>query len=188
MTLTSLKKFAYDREKSLDNGTNSYYTIKVRIRTKGVGMKKAEEMARKVVLATTKIDGAYYLFARKLGMKEHILTVLYALDDGKPHTQKQIGEDWLIPKTTVNTCVGELVDSGYVRLLAGAGTREKTIVLTEEGRLYTERIMKCVYESERAAMDRTLEAYSPEFAEAVDYFAECIRDEFQSRLSKEGHD
>ena len=39
-------------------------------------MKKAEEMARKVVLATTKIDGAYYLFARKLGMKEHILTVL----------------------------------------------------------------------------------------------------------------
>ena len=152
MTLTSLKKFAYDREKSLDNGTNSYYTIKVRIRTKGVGMKKAEEMARKVVLA------------------------------------KQIGEDWLIPKTTVNTCVGELVDSGYVRLLAGAGTREKTIVLTEEGRLYTERIMKCVYESERAAMERTLEAYSPEFAEAVDYFAECIRDEFQSRLSKEGHD
>lgn len=151
-------------------------------------MKKAEEIARQVILATTKIDGAYYLFARKFGMKEHILTVLYALDDGMPHTQKQIGEDWLIPKTTINTCVKELTSAGYVRLLSAQGTREKTIVITDAGKLYTERILKCVYESERAAMERTLEVYSPEFADAIDYFAECIRDEFQNRLSKKGND
>ena len=53
-------------------------------------MKNADDTARQVIFATTKIDGAYYLFARKQGTKEHILTVLYALDDGKPHTQKQI--------------------------------------------------------------------------------------------------
>lgn len=151
-------------------------------------MKNADDTARQVILATTKIDGAYYLFARKQGTKEHILTVLYALDDGKPHTQKQIGEDWLIPKTTINTCVTELIRAGYIRLLSEPGTREKTIALTKEGKLYTERILKCVYESERAAMARTLKKYSPEFADAVDYFAECIRDEFQNRLLKEEND
>ena len=153
----------------------------------GVGMKKAEEMARKVVLATTKIDGAYYLFARKLGMKEHILTVLYALDDGKPHTQKQIGEDWLIPKTTVNTCVGELVDSGYVRLLAGVGTREKTIVLTEEGRLYTERIMKCVQNRSGRRWSARLRLI-PLNLPKLSTILQSIATNFRNRLSKEGHD
>ena len=37
-------------------------------------------------------------------------------------------------------------------------------------------------------MARTLKKYSPEFADAVDYFAECIRDEFQNRLLKEEND
>ena len=145
-------------------------------------MDKTYEAVRRLMLATTKIDGAYYYFSRRLGIKENVLTLLYALDDGAPHTQKQICEDWQIPKTTVNTNVQELVKAGHVMLLPGEGTREKTICLTDQGKSYTRRIMRIVYEAEQAAMEQVLSGFSPEFVDAMDQFAECLCREFQSRL------
>lgn len=62
---------------------------------------------------------------RKLGVKGNALALLYALNDGRAHSQKQISEDWLIPKTTINTIVKEFTDIGYVTLLAGEHTKEK---------------------------------------------------------------
>lgn len=90
-------------------------------------MEKTLAEIRRLMLATTKIDGAYYLFSRRLGIKENVLVLLYALDDGKPHSQKQICEDWLVPKTTINTNVKELVRAGYVMLYPGAGTGRKSL-------------------------------------------------------------
>ena len=66
----------------------------------------ADEIARRVrrlMLHITQMDGAYYYFSRKLGYKENLLYLLYALDDGLPHSQTEICRDWMIPKTTVNT-------------------------------------------------------------------------------------
>ena len=128
-------------------------------------MEKTLAEIRRLMLATTKIDGAYYLFSRRLGIKENVLVLLYALDDGKPHSQKQICEDWLVPKTTINTNVKELVRAGYVMLYPGAGTREKIIGLTDAGKAYTEQIMRRVYEAEQAAMKRTLQQFSPQFVD-----------------------
>lgn len=71
---------------------------------------------RRLMLATNRIDGAYYLLSRKLGVKENILALLYALDDEETHSQKRICEDWLFPKTTINTIIRELVQAGYVTL------------------------------------------------------------------------
>lgn len=147
-------------------------------------MNKNYEKIRQLMLANTRIDGAYYLFSRKLGIKENILTLLYALDDGEPHTQKQICEDWLIPKTTINTNIKELADAGYLRLYPGEGTREKTIGLTNKGKAYTEKIMQRVYEAEQAAIDKTLASFSAEFVEAMDFFAHCLCEEFQKRMPK----
>ena len=147
-------------------------------------MEKTLAEIRRLMLATTKIDGAYYLFSRRLGIKENVLVLLYALDDGKPHSQKQICEDWLVPKTTINTNVKELVRAGYVMLYPGAGTREKIIGLTDAGKAYTEQIMRRVYEAEQAAMKRTIQQFSPQFVDAIDFFADCLHNEFQQRLTE----
>ena len=147
-------------------------------------MEKTLAEIRRLMLATTKIDGAYYLFSRRLGIKENVLVLLYALDAGKPHSQKQICEDWLVPKTTINTNVKELVRAGYVMLYPGAGTREKIIGLTDAGKAYTEQIMRRVYEAEQAAMKRTLQQFSPQFVDAIDFFADCLHNEFQQRLTE----
>ena len=111
---------------------------------------------RRLMLATNRIDGAYYLLSRKLGVKENILALLYALDDEKPHSQKRICEDWLFPKTTINTIVQELVQAGYVTLRREGSSREKVIALTAAGKSYAGSILEDVYEAEQAAMEKTL--------------------------------
>ena len=144
-------------------------------------MKKSYRLFRQLMLATTKIDGAYYFFAKKRGMKENTLALLYALDDGKPHSQKEICKDWLIPKTTINTNVKELTKAGYITLSRGENKREKAITLTEEGRAFTQKMLKNVYAAEQTAMEQTMQKFSPEFVDAIGYFADCLNDELQKR-------
>ncbi len=137
---------------------------------------------RRLMLATNRIDGAYYLLSRKLGVKENVLALLYALDDEKPHSQKRICEDWLFPKTTINTIVQELVQAGYVTLRREGSSREKVIALTAAGKSYAGSILEDVYEAEQAAMEKTLRRFSPQFVDAMDYFADCICRELDHRL------
>ena len=99
-----------------------------------MGVDNDLEAIRRLMFAGTRIDGAYYLYARRRGIKENALTLLYALDDGEPRTQTQLCAEWLIPKTTINTIVRALEREGCLVLSHEEGAREKAIVLTEKGR------------------------------------------------------
>ena len=79
----------------------------------------------RITNACNKMDGAYYFCGKKLGIKENTLTIIYALEDGQPHSQKQISEEWLIPKTTINTTVKEMMQEGLITFLPGG--KEKAI-------------------------------------------------------------
>lgn len=136
----------------------------------------------RLILSINRIDGGYYFCARKLGVKENMLALLYALNDGKPHSQKQIYEDWLIPKTTINTIVKELAGAGYITLLAGGAPKEKMLRLTEAGKDYAGRLIKKLYAVEQEALKQTLERYSPDFIDAFDCFASCLCAEFQKQI------
>lgn len=137
------------------------------------------EIVRRIAVAMNKIDGTYYLSAKKLGINENMLAVLYALDDGNLHSQKQICEEWLIPKTTINTIVKELIEAGYITLLARGKTREKNIRLTDSGKAYTQKVMKSVYAAEQRAIEKTLQKFPSLFADALDFFADRLYEEFQ---------
>ena len=140
-------------------------------------MDQSKERIRALMAADVRMGEAYYLFSRRRGVKENELNVLYALDDGWPHTQQEIVREWLLPKTTVNTTVKDLVQRGYARLRTRRGSREKQIELTEAGRARAEEILSEVYRAERAAMERTCARFSPEFVEAVGHFADCLLEE-----------
>lgn len=141
------------------------------------------ERVRSLVRATNQMDGAYYFFSRKLGYKENLLYLLYALDDGRPHSQTEICRDWMIPKTTVNTNVKELVSAGYATLEQGT-RREKVIALTERGRAYAGELLGQIYAAERSAMERTLERFSPAFSDAVAYFSQALCRELEARTAR----
>ena len=61
-------------------------------------MEKNREYVRRIMIAVNSIDGMYDMGAKWSGVKSNTLTLLYALDDDKPHTQKSVYQEWLIPK------------------------------------------------------------------------------------------
>ena len=102
------------------------------------------------------------------------MTLLWALDDGEPHTQQQICRDWLIPKTTVNSNVKALAAAGYLELLPAKDGREKQIALTPAGRAYAGRVLEGIYAAEREAMAETAAALGDEFVGAMEQFADRL--------------
>ena len=132
--------------------------------------------------ATNKIDGLYYVAARRLGVNENTLVVFYSLADGVPRSQKQLSQELLIPKTTINTVVQEQIRAGHVQLVRGTHSKEKEIVLTAQGRDYARQLLRPLYAAEQQAMEQTLEQFSPEFLQAVEALTEHLQQAFLSAL------
>jgi DNA-binding MarR family transcriptional regulator len=102
------------------------------------------------------VDAVYEEFAKSSGVTSPtLLWILYALNDGGEHTQREICANWDLPKSTVNTVMSELRQNGYVELVPIKGKcREMTIVLTESGKAYAESILAGIYEKEAKAFEK----------------------------------
>lgn len=96
------------------------------------------------------VDAVYEDFAKESGVTSPtLLWILYALNDGKEHTQREICVDWELPKSTVNTVMTELKKKGFIELIPIKGKRrEMTIILTESGKLYASSLLTGIYEKE----------------------------------------
>jgi len=102
-----------------------------------------------------RIDGFYREFAKKLDVKENLLWILYALNDDKEHSQKEICDNWDLPRSTVNTIMKELEDNGYVVLSQIKGEKRELLVkLTESGKSYSKELLKDLYEIENKVYER----------------------------------
>ena len=120
-------------------------------------MDQKYEIVRRIMLATNKIDGVYYLFGKKCGINENTLAFLYALADGKPHSQKEISDEWIIPRTTINSIVKTMLARGFIQFCSKHHTKEKAIVLTENGKEYADKYLTDIYLAEEKAISRTLQ-------------------------------
>ena len=128
------------------------------------------EIARRLMLALYKIDEIYYMNEGKKKLAYSELCVMYALDDGKPHSQREISQEWLVPKTTVNTIVKKWEKEGLLTLTPIPDKRrEKYIILTESGREYAKEFMGFIYRAEEKALKRTLDKYSDEFIKGLEF-------------------
>lgn len=138
------------------------------------------------MLAINKIDGVYYLLARHYGFNENTLAFLYALDDGKPHSQKEISDEWIIPRTTINSIVKNMISDGYITFTGKQHTKEKMILLTEKGRAYADRLLNGIYLAEEQAIGDTLQNFSPEFVAALEYFSDRLHVRFDEMSKRNG--
>ena len=102
------------------------------------------------------VDAVYEDFAAESGVRSPtLLWILYALNDGEPHTQREICESWDLPKSTVNTVVTELKTGGYVTLSPIPGKkREMTLALTKSGKKYANELLAGVYAKEAAVFEQ----------------------------------
>ncbi|MBR1867069.1 MAG: MarR family transcriptional regulator [Clostridia bacterium] len=100
------------------------------------------------------IDGFYAEYAKKFDVKENLLWILYALNDGEKHSQKEICDSWDLPRSTVNTIIKELEVGGYVFFSQIKGEkRELNVTLTKAGKKYAEELLGGLYEIEKRVFE-----------------------------------
>ena len=148
-------------------------------------MDDLHQLNRRLVAASSAADGAYYRWARQSRVTWNTLDLLYALDDGLPHSQKQICEGWGLPKTTINTTVRACQKAGYITLEAMPDhPRQKQICLTERGRAYAREALEELYAAENTAMAETIERFGPGFVDAAVFFFSRFQRAIDANLSK----
>lgn len=148
-------------------------------------MSNMREVVRRLMIALNNVDEAYCSDMADIGVKESELWLMYALDDNRQHSQKQICEEWGFPKTTLNTAIKQAEAAGYLTMsLIPGKRREMNICLTEKGKVYAEKLLSSVYQAENEAMEATLQSYSEDFIYAVEYFAANLRSAFQKQLKE----
>ncbi len=142
------------------------------------------EFFTRLALAVYKLDGAYDYFAKGGGVKPNLMWLLYALNDGKKHTQVQICDQWLFPRSTVNTLVKQCESEGLVALCKIEGEkREMQVVLTEKGRAFADKILEPVYRAEQQLFDGYLAKNGYSFLEELEKFGEQTEKLF-ARINK----
>ena len=144
------------------------------------------KIARRLILALYNIDEVYYLNEGRKKISDAELSVMYALDDGEPHSQKEISQELLVPKTTVNTIVKRWEKEGLLIQTPIQGKRrEMNIMLTDAGKEYAKPFMSFLCKAEDKALKKTLDKYSDEFIEVIEYFGESLKEAFEEELEAE---
>lgn len=139
---------------------------------------------RRLAKAVNQIDGICYLLAKRSGLNQSTLAFLYALADGEPHTQKEICDKYLIPRTTINTVAKELLDKQYIVFLPDRISKEKILQLTELGMAYALENLEEFYYVNITALENTITQYSAEFIAALEAFS----DDMQQTLNSLAHE
>lgn len=137
------------------------------------------ETARRLIRALNNIDEVYYLNEGKRKLSDAELTVMYVLDDGKPHSQREISQEWMVPKTSVNTIVKRWEKEGLITMVPIPGKRrEMHVKLTEAGKIHARSVLSFLYRAEEKALEKTIETYSEEFIEVIEFFGQRLKEAF----------
>lgn len=98
-------------------------------------------------------NGLYSSWAASKNLNYYLLFVLYALEGQREMTQKKICTCTGMTKQTVNSVIRSLKDKGYVELVPGHGDRrEKQILLTEKGAVYSDELLTPLRELEHRVL------------------------------------
>lgn len=98
-----------------------------------------------------RLDGIYDAYGKgfKIG-SPNLLWILYALNDGKGHSQKQICDDWAIPRSTANTIIKDLESKNCITLSQIKGERRELLIsLTPSGKEYADGVLSDLYGREK---------------------------------------
>lgn len=156
-------------------------------------MEENRQIMRALATAMNRIDQMYCDDVTRIGVKASELWLLYALDDGAPHSQKQICQEWGLPKTTLNTTLKQAEAKGYLTLVPIAGKRrERQICLTAArpglrppGPPPHLRGGGCRPPGHPGPVRPAVVAA---LVEAVDYFGRCLRDSFAKQMEEKEND
>lgn len=149
-------------------------------------MKSIKELSRRLSVALIKAVGMQNVIDKLAPTSDAELCLMYALSDGRPHSQRQIADGLGISRTTINGIVKQWEKKGLLTLNKIAGKRrEKEIVLTELGKERIRKTLDLSRDAESNALARTVERYSENFVEALEFYAEALKEDYETKKSTE---
>lgn len=97
---------------------------------------------------------AYNELASKVGLSYNQMVILYYLQSHNNVTQKNIVNDMLIPKQTINTILNNWINAGYIFFENKLTKKNKVILLTEFGKKELEPKITYVMDKEAIILER----------------------------------
>lgn len=97
---------------------------------------------------------AYNELASKVGLSYNQMVILYYLQSHNNVTQKNIVNDMLIPKQTINTILNNWINAGYIPFENKLTKKNKVILLTEFGKKELEPKITYVMDKEAIILER----------------------------------
>ena len=139
-------------------------------------MKQIRKQIAQLMVSMNRINCCYSVCCQTFNLKDSEFGLLYSLADGVPYSQKQICDEWGIPRTTLNTIIKDWKARGLVQLEPIPGKRrEMNILLTDAGQKLADSVLDKIFEMENAAMQETVEEFSPEFIRVLRIYETKLR-------------
>lgn len=115
----------------------------------------AREILKLIDSSMCRVNALYGEWAKQNGISFNKMMTIYALNHNQDTgcTQKQICDEWLIPKQTINTIIKKLEKDGYIVFEKGIN-KSKIIWFTEAGREYAQTILKDLYTIEEKVIKK----------------------------------
>ncbi len=131
-----------------------------------------------------KITQLYHECARAQGMTYNGMMVLGALRHNQTCTQKQIVEQWGLPKQSVNTIIKKLHSDQYVEFLPGRNNKEKLVTFTDKGKTFADKVLKPVLTMEEGVLQRIGEEECQQLEKTTAKFSHFFEEEFLTYAEK----
>ncbi len=133
-----------------------------------------------IAVHITSITQLYHECAKLQGMSYNTLMVLGALRHKQNCTQKQIAQQWGLPKQSVNTIIKKLQAEQYVELLEGRNNKEKLVQFTDKGKAFADSVLEPILAMEERVLQRIGEEQSRQFENTTAKFAQFFQEEFSA--------
>ena len=116
--------------------------------------KNKQKLFDNVNRAIIKFRAIYFEWSRRHNISYHEMLVLYTIRENGYCTQKQICDNYLLPKQTIHNIISNMRENGILiydeRLSV---SREKVFVLSEKGREYAAPFLESLDLVESGAME-----------------------------------
>ena len=118
-------------------------------------MTQEEKLVQAMNIALSRTNGQYQKWYQEHGLNSYLIQTLYALYMEPSMSQKEISENYQMPKQTVNNTVKSLERRGYVELVPDEHDRRgRRISFTAEGREYAIRALDPVLKLDQSVVER----------------------------------
>lgn len=130
------------------------------------------------------MDKIYHLYAKRHGLSDAHLWMLYSLYESEAHTQREICAIWHYSPQTVNSALKSLETQVLIVLTAIPGNKKNKLVgLTEKGKALTQNIVVPLILAEQKAFEGLMEEEREALVRLTSKYTELLQTEVLTCLT-----